>query len=361
VVTNAEVYAPGASDSPFESTDFSGSQSFCAKCTRNQHLFTSSLASYFPPSDDPTDSEYERGYEQFRRNLEDRYPQVCESCEPVVKSRIRRAGYEAKSDHLRRMMDQSRANRESRQARNRSWRSLLLYVGAFAYWASIAGQLAWNLISVATISQSPSNFDYSTDAERPPMAPNSVVSCVSQSIRSQRIPSECSPDLAPTAGLALIAGALSLWWNPKLRMKIDGMPGKFGGLAEYYQAQLVVIVARCVFWAIVKDPSASGLEPELISAFHALMMGFTILVSMSFSLGIPGAKLIMVVGFSLSIYCQLLESSTRQLVRQQLGNSIRKPQGVFFCTARVTFVGSHHKIWRNTKGEHWWITAALSD
>ncbi|KAF9250681.1 hypothetical protein DTO006G1_5785 [Penicillium roqueforti] len=275
VVTNA--YAPGASDSPFESTDFGGSQLFCAKCTRNQHLFTSSLASYFPPSDDPTDSEYERGYEQFRRSLEDRYPQVCESCEPIVKSRIRRAGYEAKSDHLRRMMDQSRANRESRQARNRSWRSLLLLAGALAYWASIAGQIVWNLISVATLYQPSPSFDYLPETERPPMAPNSVISCVNQSIRSQRIPSECSPDLAPTAGLALIAGAFSLWWNPKLRMKIDGMPGKFRGLAEYYQAQLIVMVVRCVFWAVVKDPSASGLEPKLIPAFHALMMVFTIL------------------------------------------------------------------------------------
>jgi hypothetical protein len=193
------------------------------------------------------------------------------------------------------------------------------------------------------------------------MAPNSGISCVSQSIRLQRIPSECSPDLAPTAGLALIAGALSLWWNPKLRMKIDGMPGKFGGLAEYYQAQLIVMVARCVFWAVVKDPSASGLEPKLISAFHALMMGFTILVSMSFSLDIPGAKLTMVVGSFLSICCQLLQSSTCQLVRQQLGDSIRKPQSVFFCTVGVTCVDSHHTIWRNTKDEHWWITAALSD
>ncbi|CRL27171.1 Protein of unknown function DUF2349 [Penicillium camemberti] len=277
VVTNAEIHAPGASEPPFESTDFGGSQSFCAKCARNQHLFTSSLASYFPPSDDPTDSEYERGYEQFRRSLEDRYPQVCESCEPIVKSRIRRAGYEAKSDHLRRMMDQSRANRESRQARNRSWRSLLLLVGALAYWASIAGQLAWNLISVATLYQIAPNFDYLPDSEQPPATPNSITSCVNQSIRLQRIPSECSPDLAPTAGLALIAGALSLWWNPKLRMKIDGMPGKFRGLAEYYQAQLIVMVVRCVFWAVVKDPSTSGLEPKLIPAFHALMMVFTIL------------------------------------------------------------------------------------
>ncbi|KAG0158815.1 hypothetical protein PDIDSM_6335 [Penicillium digitatum] len=277
VVTNAEVDAPGVSDLPFKSTDFGGSQSFCVKCARNQHLFTSSLASYFPPSDDPSNSEYERGYEQFRRSLEDRYPQVCESCEPIVKSRIRRAGYEAKSDHLRRMMDQSRANRESRQVRNRSWRSLLLLVGAFAYWASIAGQLAWNMISVATLSQTSLNSEHLPDAGRPPMAPNSVISCINQSIRLQRIPSECSPDLVPTAGLALIAGALSLWWNPKLRMKVDGMPGKFCGLAEYYQAQLIVMVVRCVFWAVVKDPSASGLDTKMIPAFHALMMVFTVL------------------------------------------------------------------------------------
>lgn len=188
------------------------------------------------------------------------------------------------------MMDQSRANRESRQARNRSWRSLLLLAGALAYWASIAGQIVWNLISVATLYQPSPSFDYLPETERPPMAPNSVISCVNQSIRSQRIPSECSPDLAPTAGLALIAGAFSLWWNPKLRMKIDGMPGKFRGLAEYYQAQLIVMVVRCVFWAVVKDPSASGLEPKLIPAFHALMMVFTILVSIFFSLNFPCAN-----------------------------------------------------------------------
>jgi hypothetical protein len=278
VVTNAETYASGASNLPFESTDFSGSQSFCAKCARNQHLFTSSLASYFPPSDDPTDIEYERGYEQFRKSLEDRYPQVCESCEPLVKSRIRKAGYEAKSDHLRRMMDQTRANRESRQARNRSWRSLLLVAGALAYWASIAGQLAWNLISVATLSRTGQSLDVDSLPTEEPLPSNSVILCISHFIRMRRIPGVCSPDLAPTAGLALVAGVLSLWWNPKLRMKIDGMPGKFRGLAEYYETQLIVIVARCVFWAVLKDPSASGVNPNLLPALHGSMTIFIILV-----------------------------------------------------------------------------------
>ncbi|KAJ5347786.1 hypothetical protein MYU51_009821 [Penicillium brevicompactum] len=268
VVTNAEPHSPGAS-SPSGTTDLNEPPLFCAKCTRNQHLFTSSLASYFPPSDDPTDSEYDRGYDQFRRSLEDRYPQVCEICEPRVKSRIRKAGYEAKSDHLRRMMDQSRMNRESRQARNRSWRSLLLVFGACAYWTSIAGQISWDLLAAITV---PSSGEGMEEDE-----PNTMLSCVSRSFHMWRVPGDCCPDLAPTAGLALVAGALSLWWNPKLRFKIDGQPGKFGGLAEYYQAQLIVMVVRCVFWAVLKDPSASGLDPNLPRALHALMAPFTIL------------------------------------------------------------------------------------
>ncbi|KAJ5996599.1 hypothetical protein N7499_007082 [Penicillium canescens] len=280
-VTNAEGYVPGASSQPSEAADLKESPLFCSKCTRNQHLFTSSLASYFPPSDDPTDAEYERGYADFRKRLEDRYPQICESCEPRVKNRIRKAGYEAKSDHLRRMMDQSRANREARQVRNRSWRSLLLYAGALAYWASIAGQIAWDLISAMTLYQTSGSLGGSPIYTEPPMAP-AFSQCTKQTLSMWRIPSDCVIDLAPAAGVALIAGALSLWWNPKLRLKIDGMPGKFKGLAEYYQAQLIVLVVRCVFWAVLKDPSASGLDPSMSPALHGLMMAF-ILLSLSYS------------------------------------------------------------------------------
>jgi hypothetical protein len=175
------------------------------------------------------------------------------------------------------MMDQSRANREARQVRNRSWRSLLLYAGALAYWASVAGQVAWDLISALTIYQTSESLDGSPIYTEPSMAPT-FSQCTKQTFSLWRIPSDCVIDLAPAAGVALIAGALSLWWNPKLRLKIDGMPGKFKGLAEYYQAQLIVLVVRCVFWAVLKDPSASGLNPSMSPALHGLMMAFTLLV-----------------------------------------------------------------------------------
>ncbi|KAJ5818375.1 hypothetical protein N7474_003966 [Penicillium riverlandense] len=262
--TNPGIYGPDGSSPPFETTTFTESDLFCSKCTRNQHLFTSQLASYFPPVDDPLYKAAEREYPQFRRNLEERYPQVCDKCEPRVRDRIRRTGYEAKADHLRRMMDRSRASKASRQARNRNWRSLLVITGALGYWGSIATQLAWDSMSVLASGQL-------SDGVNTP----SLASCVSQTVGIRRIPSNCAFDLAPLAGLGLIAGSLSLWWNPKLRMKVEGRGGRFAGLGEYYKVQLIVLVVRCVFWAVLKDPSASGLKPTLPPALHLFMVLFT--------------------------------------------------------------------------------------
>lgn len=169
-------------------------------------------------------------------------------------------------------MDRSKAGRVARQARNRNWRSVLVFVGAIGYWGSVAGQLGWDMLESwktgGTLSQD-------TDE---PLSP-SLASCVQQTMQEWRLPSQCSVDLSPYAGLALIAGILSIWWNPKLRLKVEGRGGRFVGLGEYYQVQLIVMVARCAFWAVLKDPTSSGLDPTLPPAFHLFMIFFTVLVS----------------------------------------------------------------------------------
>ncbi|KAK6838183.1 hypothetical protein RU639_000871 [Aspergillus parasiticus] len=268
--TNPDVYGSDVSSTPFESTDITGSGLFCAQCIRNQHLFTSALAAYFPPTDDPNYGAYEQEYPKFRKNLEERYPQVCAKCEPRVKDRIRQAGYQAKSDHLRRMMDRSKAGRAARHARKWNWRSLLLYAGAMTYWASVAGQLSWNLVgALATdeLLRDPDDL----------LTPASIVTCVQQTLETRRMPSYCFVDLSPYAGLSLVAGILSAWYNPKLRFKVEGRAGRFVSLGEYYQVQLIVMVVRCVFWALLRDPSSSGLQSHLPPTLHTFMFIFTAL------------------------------------------------------------------------------------
>ncbi|KAL4750766.1 hypothetical protein BDW72DRAFT_175230 [Aspergillus terricola var. indicus] len=269
--TNPDPLTPGPAKS-LESVDIglTGSDLFCAQCVRNQHLFTSALASYFPPSDDPNYSAYEREYPRFRRSLEERYPQVCDQCEPRVKARIRQAGYEAKSDHLRRMMDRSKAGKAARKARQWNWRSLLVFAGAICYWTSIAGQLAWDLANALPVDKSLQSSDGFSMS-------HVIVPRIRQVLQTLHLPTYGPADLGPHAGLSLVAGIFSLWYNPKLRLKVEGRGGRFLGLGEYYKVQLIVMVVRCAFWAVLRDPSSSGLDATLPPALHLFMILFTVL------------------------------------------------------------------------------------
>lgn len=178
-------------------------------------------------------------------------------------------------------MDQSRASKAARRTRERSWQSMLVYAGALGYWTSVLGQLVWDVASILTATSSVDDISMSSDA------PTSFMSCVIQTFELHRIPQECALDLSPPAGTALVVGFLSIWWNPKLRMKIDGRSGRFKGLGEYYQIQLIALVVRCVFWALLKDPLASGLEENLPPALHMVMLTFTAIVSILHNLPPP--------------------------------------------------------------------------
>lgn len=151
-----------------------------------------------------------------------------------------------------------------------------MFAGALCYWASIAGQLAWDITSALPADEP------LRDPEDSPY-PLPIVSHLVQMLQKYQLPSHCSIDLTPHAGLSLVAGILSLWWNPKLRLKVEGRGGRFLGLGEYYRVQLIVLVVRCAFWAVLKDPSSSGLDATLPPALHAFMILFTSLVSKTLS------------------------------------------------------------------------------
>ncbi|OAX83390.1 hypothetical protein ACJ72_02251 [Emergomyces africanus] len=259
---------PRASSPEVETPDTS---IFCSTCLKNQHLLTQTLASYLPPPSHPDYGVYEASYPAYRKSLEERYPQVCESCEPQVRNRIRQAGYAAKSDHLRRMMENSRGGRYSRRAHGWSWRSMVVFAGAVCFWVSVAGQLTWNLMGVMAAGNAPRDEEFDISL--------SLVRFCFERIWKRRplFDNRCSSVLTPFAGLALFLGMLSIWWNPKLRHKVEGRGGRLTGMGEYYKVQIIVLVVRFVAWACLQDPSITGLNPSLTPAIHGFMSIFTVI------------------------------------------------------------------------------------
>ncbi|KAK2734995.1 hypothetical protein FQN55_002324 [Onygenales sp. PD_40] len=261
---------PRSDSQGFTSSQSSDSSIFCSTCIKNQQILTQTLASYLPPQSHPDYDQYEASYPAYRKSLEERYPQVCGNCEPRVRNRIRQAGYAAKSDHLRRMMEKSRGGRSNRRGQGFGWRSVLVSVGALSFWASIAGQLAWNLMGAMVMGREAEDVEVDLSFSLVPL-------CFDQVLRRQTVLNGCPLVLAPYAGFALFLGILSIWWNPKLRDKAEGRGGRLTGMGEYYKVQIVVLAVRFVAWACLQDPSITGLNPGLAPAIHAFMGAFTII------------------------------------------------------------------------------------
>ena len=192
-----------------------------------------------PPPDAPDYAEYVKAESEYRQGLEERYPQVCKRCEPKVQERIQAAGYAAKTDHLRRMMDRTRGS--GIQYRDASWEAPLITLGGVGWFLSLAGQILWDGLSL---------FDSTEEGHglRDAQTLTSGSVCLQQVARGSGTISDCTELLYSAAGLTLILGFLSSWWNPMLKETLSRKGSRAVGTAEFYQLQGLFLTVRCVIW-----------------------------------------------------------------------------------------------------------------
>ncbi|KAK7229341.1 hypothetical protein V2G26_001511 [Clonostachys chloroleuca] len=231
---------------------------FCSTCLKNQHLFTASLAQYLPEdSDDPDNEELERDYYKFRRGLEKRYPQVCEQCEVRVNSAIDKAGYTAKTDHLRKMMDLSR---QSRLRTNRTSKlDWVYYIGRLIWWGGFLLQMSWHLKGFLEIIIS------QKDSE-------SGMSDPEDEGRWQSLIGRVLSMLPPKHALlrfSLWAGLFVVWWNPQFVKVVRGFTRHLLGLRQWYCFQLLIVAFRLGVINLVDldgQPKNAQLSAHLVMA-----------------------------------------------------------------------------------------------
>lgn len=247
---------------------------FCSTCLKNQHLFSQSLASYFPPSDDPNYLEYEKAYPKFRRGLEERYPQVCQECEPRVQERIKATGYAAKTDHLRRMMERTRGH--GLQYDEWNWKSVLIFLGGFGWISSLAGQVMWDGLAILTSGEE-------QDGLRDENFSVSGYSFLQLIMRDSGSTQDSAKLFDSVARVALLLGFLSSWWNPKLQERQRRKGGRLVGVQEFYKLQGLLLLVRCVAWAYI---AGSELAVHTTQAAHLSMLVLGAIVGF-LSLGKP--------------------------------------------------------------------------
>ncbi|KAI5288239.1 hypothetical protein KEM54_005362 [Ascosphaera aggregata] len=132
---------------PDATTGYDGDRNdsiFCSTCLKNQFLIYESLSNYLPDESDPSYTKYEASCSAYRKELEELFPPVCKYCAPAAQRQIDKAQYFAKSDYLRRLMEQ----KDHGFFLSWNWRQIMLACGAAAHYISIAGQLTWDLMGI---------------------------------------------------------------------------------------------------------------------------------------------------------------------------------------------------------------------
>lgn len=151
-----------------------------------------------------------------------------------------------------------------------------MYSGAVAFWASITGQLIWDIASFMSAENLSSGLGLDL-----PIEESIIKSCISQALEHSQMSVECGTTAQAYAGVSLLLGALGVWWNPKLRHKVNGKTGCLTGLHGYYQIQIVVLAVRFVAWTFLQDFSITDLNPHIVPAIHVLVAIVTVVVSSS--------------------------------------------------------------------------------
>lgn len=240
---------------------------FCATCLKNQHLFTASLAQYLP--DDPDHPDYahlEKSYYKFRRRLEERYPQICADCEPKVAAKVDQAGYKARTDHLRRMMDRSRQRRSA----PKRWTPLDGFdsFGRWLWLSGLASQMLWHLVSVSVL--------VTTRTPGPLRDPDEDSS---QLLLLLRRLTYVLPSAQSLASLSVGASIASVWWNPRFVQVFRGFSKHILGLSQWYIFQVLVILVRFVGVRITDATSGQEVQMSARVSLHFLLALVMVVVS----------------------------------------------------------------------------------
>ncbi|KAH7320819.1 Ima1 N-terminal domain-containing protein [Stachybotrys elegans] len=241
---------------------------FCATCLKNQRLFAASLAQYLP--DDPSHPDYpelEKNYYRYRKSLEARYPQVCEMCAAKVDGRIRKAGYMAKTDHLRRMVERTRGRKPTRRVTLMDWASR---VGCWLWWTGLGLQMLWHFISVVgLLEDGPDSPDGMRDPD------NEEQSTKSLEMLQKSLGYMPSADAA--IQWSVTAAVLSIWWNPHFVQVNRGFTRHLLGLTQWYSFQGLIVFFRLVF-RVAMGTKTEGQSANSMLGAHALMAGLMTLI-----------------------------------------------------------------------------------
>ena len=226
---------------------------------------TSVLAQYEWPDETsgPELAAAERKFWALRKDMENRYPQMCADCEPKVEKGLREASYTARTDHLRRMMDRTRTRQQETRRRG--------ILDVF----DIAGRWTWNLGFMlqfwwhATVLVTLLGAIYSEE--------NYWVSLAFRT--ANRLGARKLPHEDHLIRWAIHSSMLSFPWNPRFKQTIRGFTTHILGFKQWYTYQILILLIRLACLSISIHVRLMGVPATTMLGAQVVMTLLMIYVS----------------------------------------------------------------------------------
>ena len=268
---------PQSSEVPVRADDI-----FCARCLNNQRVYTEAVSNYLPDEDHPRYQEFEDTLDQFKADMEKKYPQVCKRCAPRVQQKIHRADYYGKSQQIAAsMMITRNRSRRSPLGQRDDWgkwtmRMVLRLLGLVVY-ASLLSQIVWHMSGIAATYLAPRVLD---EFDAPGLTSGVTFADCSAQLKTFQLDIACHHVFGNLIPIALLTSLCMLWYNHGLKdwyhdtYRMEAINGK----TQHYRIQVFLLIARAIAWYKLSDPWViADMNLHEQYAAHGFMIVFMII------------------------------------------------------------------------------------
>ncbi|KAK6334277.1 hypothetical protein TWF730_003491 [Orbilia blumenaviensis] len=243
----------------------------CRSCENNHSIIVEQLANYLPEETDPNYEYLAEHITDFRRQLEEKYPPVCDNCAPKVNSVIKGIRYSVISKGMARVLVNTEKRIHSNQiAPPRTFSRIMLgnfmvlgwFAWGAAYWASIALLMFWQF----TISI----FALHTSKEQSGTV--SWGSCLARSWQKGNLSSSCY-DVSSKWVNIIFPWALLLSFYDYKWLEVRRRPGSYvEDRIPYLACQAVVSVFIGLSWWYLGPGGTLKEEKKIMVLSHASLL-----------------------------------------------------------------------------------------
>ncbi|KAI6800868.1 hypothetical protein KC363_g3884 [Hortaea werneckii] len=269
-----------------ETLNHQANQAFCDTCVRNQRIHMETLSNYLPDEDHPEYQKFEDALPTFKKELEQRYPQVCRRCAPKAQGVIHKADYYAGSQNVARKGKQVRLGGPKTKRQRDDWgkwstRRLLGLVG-LVYYVCLLAQMCWHAYGIFA---TPTSSDDQGDGTKEDPINAEILNatpkqCLQQSVQTS-FNNSCYRLFGSYLSRVLFTTACLIWYHPGLRYWVHHTyrMESVAGWKEYFSLQVIMLAVRTLAYNKLSDPTftADLTRPQVMAA-HGFMIVFMLLV-----------------------------------------------------------------------------------